>query len=98
MMKHVVFQRGSKRREVYSVMTVESLVLGINKSIPENGVNLLKANGSAVFAKEFAYLDIVGTIDHGGLRRTLVLDGAQGRRLAKQPEQVIVNCTQVEEE
>ena len=63
---------------VDAVMMVEALVLCVDKGFPEHGVHLFVSDGCAVLAEELANQLAIGTVDHRGCRRALVLDGRHG--------------------
>ena len=97
-MQDILLGYSHESRIVDAVMTVESLVLGIDECSPEDGVHLFVGDGCAVLAEELADLLAVGTIDDRGGGRTLVLDGRHRGRLAEEPQEIDVYGSQIEEE
>ena len=68
----VVMQQGilgsSKHADgVDTLVLVETLVLGVDESLPEVGIHLLELDGCAVLAEEFSNHHAIGTIDFGCL-------------------------------
>ena len=90
-MQGVILQGSSKSLIVDTMMTVETLILGINQGLPEGGVNIVVAYRGTVLAKELANLFAIGTENHRSLGWALVLDGAHRGALTKQPQEVHVN-------
>ena len=85
MVQGVVFQSCRKGLVVDTMVTIEALILCIDEGFPENWVHLLVSHWRAVLAEELTDGLAVGTVDDGGLGRTLVLDGRHRGRLTEEP-------------
>ena len=75
MMQGIVLQSSRKGLIVDTVMMIESLVFRIDEGFPEYRIHLFVSHWRTVLTEELAYQLAVGTVDHRGLSRTLILDG-----------------------
>ena len=98
MMQGIVLQCCSECLIVDTMMAVETLVLCINQRLPEGRIHILVTHRGTVLTEELTYLLAIGTINHRCLGWALVLDGRHGWRLTKQPQEVNVYCSQIQEE
>ena len=90
-MQGIILDRGKQACEIYAVMTVETLVLGVDESSKEVGADFLILERCAVFLKVFGKQLAVGTVE----KRRVVGLGVHyllhRGRLAEQPQEIDVN-------
>ena len=98
MVNHIVLERCAEGLEVNTEMMIETFILSIDECIPEYLVYLFIFYGCTVLAEELTYHDAVGTIDFGCLSRTRVDNSTHAGRFTKQPQEVDVHSSQIEDD
>ena len=66
-MKDIFLGYCSKCCIVYAMMVIETFILCINKSLPENRVHFFILHRGTVFTKILAYHHVICAIELGGL-------------------------------
>ena len=96
-MQDILLQHSGKGCVIDAVVAVETLILRVDQRLPEYGVHLFVGYRRTVLTKELADHLAIGTIDDRGLSRTFVLDGRHRGRLTKEPQEIDVDGSQIEE-
>ncbi len=102
MMQYSVFDSGE---ETYHVnghsarTTIETLILCINQCLEKRRIDLVILHWRAVLVEELANQLAIGTVNLGGLVGWRIKNAREiTRALAKQPKEVDVNGTKVNED
>ena len=67
------------------MMTVETLVLGVDKRFPESRINVFIAHRCTVLAEELTNLFAISTVNHRSFCWAFILDRRYGWRLSEKP-------------
>ena len=98
MMHDIVLRCSKEGRYVDTIMLVETLVLSVDESFPENGIHILVFHWRTILTKELTKHQTICTVDFGCLWRTRALDGVHAGRLAEQSEKIDIDRPKIKDD